>query len=302
MKRVSLKQVDAFTLTPYEGNPACVVNDSGELSDIQMQAIAREMNVSETVFVLPSTISEADLQLKWFTPVTEVPLCGHATIAAFHSLAEDGLYGMAQSGNYKFNIQSKSGVLPIEVNKSDNKIDINFGLTIPTKFERLSQYKLDIVRILNLNLSDLEPRLLIVKSNYLYIPVRRLHVVYNMKPNFFALTNFLSQRNISGICVFTQETIDRDSAVHLRFFAPNEGISEDPVTGSAHGPLAVYLIENGMLTPNGDRLFYKAEQGDSMGRKGRVLVQVELTDGKPTSVKIGGNAVTLFSTNILVPY
>lgn len=301
MKKVGIKQIDAFTITPYEGNPACVINDASELNEKQMQKIAREMNVSETAFVLPASVEEADLQIRWFTPTNEVPLCGHATIAAFHSLAEDGLYGMIKPGKYNYHIQTKSGILPVEVSKEEDKIDVNFGLAMPPRLERFSQYKLDIVRILNLNLSDLEPRLLIMRSNYLYVPIRRLHVVYNMRPNFFALTNFLNQRNINGICVFTQETIDRDSSVHLRFFAPNEGISEDPVTGSAHGPLAIYMIENGLLNVTDGFVNYKAEQGDSIDRKGRVYVHVYAKNGEPISVKISGNAVTIFSTNIIVP-
>lgn len=301
LNRIKIKQIDAFTTTPFQGNPAGVVNDASKLDSRQMQSIAREMNLSETAFVLPPTSQGADLQLRWFTPIIEASLCGHATIAAFHSLAEDGLYGMGKPGNYKFNVETKSGILPVEVNKSEDKIGINLGLIVPTKFERYQTQKLDIIRILNINISDVDPKILILRSEYLIVPIRRLHVLYSIKPNYFALTNFLNQRNLQGICLFTQETIDRESFVHLRFFAPNEGIQEDPVTGSAHGPLAVYLFENKLLEPVDGVATYIAEQGDVLGRKGRINVTLSVENNKVQSIKIGGYAVTVFETDILIP-
>ncbi|MDP2208670.1 MAG: PhzF family phenazine biosynthesis protein [Bacteroidota bacterium] len=301
LNRIHIKQIDAFTTTPFQGNPAAVVNDASKLDSRQMQSIAREMNLSETAFVLPPTVQGADLQLRWFTPLIEVPLCGHATIAAFHSLAEDGLYGMEKHGTYNFQVETKSGILPVEVIKSEEKIGINLGLIVPTKFERYQAQKLDIIRILNLNISDVDPKILILRSEYLIVPIRRLHVLYSIKPNYFAVTNFLNQRNLQGICVFTQETIDRESLVHLRFFAPNEGIQEDPVTGSAHGPLAVFLFENNLLAPVNGVATYIAEQGDVLGRKGRINVTLSVENNKVQSIKIGGYAVTVFETDILIP-
>ncbi len=300
MRSIKIKQIDAFTDVPFEGNPAAIVNDATGLSDEQMQNIAKEMNLSETAFVLQPTTKDADLRLRWFTPSQEVSLCGHATIAAFHSLAEDGLYGIKNDGNYKFNIETSSGILPVEVLKSSTNIEVSLGLVVPQKFERFSQYKLDIIRILNINLSDIEPKMLILKTNYLFVPLRRLFVVYGLRPNFFTLTNFMNQRNLKGICVFSTETIERDSLVHIRFFAPNQGITEDPVTGSVHGGLAVYLLENGILTLEKGIGTYKAEQGDKVGRKGRVMVTLAVNDEGEKSVKITGRAITIFSTDMRI--
>lgn len=300
VQTIKIKQIDAFTDVPFEGNPAAVVNDAMGLTDNQMQNIAKEMNLSETAFVLQPTTPDAALRIRWFTPTQEVSLCGHATIAAFHSLAEDGLYGMKNEGNYKFNLETSSGVLPVEVKKSNTNIDVSLGLVVPQKFDRFSQYKLDIIRILNIHLSDIEPKMLILRTNYLFVPLRRLFVVYGLRPNFFALTNFMNQRNLQGICVFTTETIERDSLVHIRFFAPNEGITEDPVTGSAHGGLAVYLLENGILPLEKGVGTYKAEQGDKVGRKGRVMVTLSVNDEGEKSVKIAGRAFTVFSTDMKI--
>lgn len=297
--KIAIKQVDAFTEIPLTGNPAGVVSNGDGLTDQQMQTVAREMSLPETAFVLTPAVPGADLQIRWFTPAVEVPLCGHATIASFHALAEDGLYGMKGEGIYSFNLQTKSGLLPVKVEKTAAGIDVFFGLLLP-EFIRAGQYKLDIMRILNISLEEFENRMPIVVANYLYVPIRRLHTIFALKPNLFAMSQFLSNRNLSGLCVFTTETVDRGSAVHSRFFAPMIGINEDPVTGSANGPLGVYLFERGEVQASGPTVTLVGEQGDAIGRRGRVAVRLSVQGTRVTSVEIGGRAVTVFSGDMRV--
>jgi PhzF family phenazine biosynthesis protein len=297
--KISVKQVDAFTETPLTGNPAGVVVNGDGLTDKQMQVIAREMAAPETAFILPATVPGAQLRIRWFTPTVEVPLCGHATVAAFHALAEEGLHGMGEPGSYAFNLETKSGILPITVEKSTGGIDVLFGLTLP-EFVRAGQYKLDIMRILNISLEEFENRMPIVVANYVYVPIRRLHTIFSMKPNFFAMSQFLTNRNLSGLCAFTTETVDKTSHVHSRFFAPTVGINEDPVTGSANGPLGVYLFERGEVEPIGDAVMITGEQGDVIGRKGRVAIRLSVKGVQVTAVSIGGRAVTVLEGQMLV--
>ncbi len=299
MMRVKIKQVDSFTITPHTGNPAGVVTDAKSLTDPQMQSIAREMNLSETAFVLPASKSDADFRIRWFTPTMEVPLCGHATIASLHSLAEDGKFGMTKRGKYQFRLETASGILPVEVTKDDTLVSVMLGLKI-TPTERVMHYKIDLVRVLNISLSEFESRIPIIRSDYLYVPVKRLHTLFTMKPNFLTMSNFLTGRKLRGMCVFTTETVDRGSVVHSRFFAPNVGINEDPVTGSAHGPLAVHLFESGILDIQNGRCIFQGEQGDAIGRRGRVTVELDVENNKATSVKIGGNAITVLEGEMLV--
>lgn len=122
MKKVLLRHVNAFTTTPFCGNPAGVVVDARGLSDERMQLIARELGLPETSFVLPPTQRGADLQIRWFSPAVEIPLCGHATIAAFHVLAEEGLHGMRHYGVRAFNLQTKSGILQVGVDKDRKSV------------------------------------------------------------------------------------------------------------------------------------------------------------------------------------
>ncbi|MBI4536031.1 MAG: PhzF family phenazine biosynthesis protein [Ignavibacteriae bacterium] len=299
-KKIAIKQVDAFTEVPLTGNPAGVVVNAAGLTDQQMQTIAREMSVSETAFILPATLPGADLRVRWFTPVTEVSLCGHATIGSFHALSEEGMYGMKGPGSYSFNIETKSGMLPVVVEKTLNDTEIFFGLIVP-EFVRAAQYKLDLMRILNVPLEEFDSRLPIVVAEDLFVPIRRLHTIFAMKPNFFALSQLLTNRKLRGVCVFTTETIERRSAVHSRFFAPNVGINEDPVTGSANGPLGVYLFEQGQVEPVGDMVTLIGEQGDVIGRKGRVIIQLTIKGTQVMSVRIGGRAVTTLDGEMIIP-
>ena len=298
-KKVPIKQVDAFTETALTGNPAGVVTDANGLTDEQMQKIAREMSVSETVFILSPSVPDADVRIRWFTPETEVTLCGHATIAGFHALAEENMHGMRSPGEYQFRVETKSGVLPVTVTKSPQAIDVMFGLSLPA-FVRSGQYKLDVMRILNISLEKIENRMPIVATNYLYVPIRRLHTIFEMKPNFSSMAQFLSHRNLMGICVFTTETIERTSAVHSRFFAPTVGINEDPVTGTANGPLGAYLIEFGKMKPEQETVILIGEQGDVIGRKGRVKIELTVREKVLRSLRIGGRAVTVLGGEMYV--
>jgi PhzF family phenazine biosynthesis protein len=297
--KVRIKQVDAFTDTPLSGNSAGVVLDADGLTPDQMQRIAREMAVAETAFVVSPSVSSADLRIRWFTPAIEVPLCGHATVAAFHALAEESMHGMAGEGSFRFSVETASGVLPVTVEKGPGGISIRFGLPVP-EFLRAGQHKLDVMRILNISLEEFENRLPIVMEKYLYVPVRRLHTLFDLKPNFFAMSQFLTNRKLLGLCVFTTETVDRSSAVHSRFFAPSAGIEEDPVTGSANGPLGVYLFERGLVGADSETVAIVGEQGDAIGRKGRVLIELKVQGDRVLSVQIGGRAVTVLEGELLV--
>ncbi len=299
MRKISIKQVDAFTTIPFTGNPAAVVTKADGLSESQMQAIAREMGISETVFILPRSKPDADLSVRWFTPSIEVYHCGHGTIAGFHALAEEGKCGLTGNGLRHFQLETQSGIVPVEVEKDSAEVGVRFELQVPT-FKRASQYKLDLVRILNVRLEEFDPHLSIVQTHYLFVPIRRLHTIFSMKPNFQAMANFMRMRNLEGICVFTTETIDRSSSVHSRFFAPAIGINEDPVTGSSNGPLGAYLLEFGVLEPKDGTCRIIAEQGDVIGRRGRVVVDLEVKQGSVRNVKIGGQAVTVLEGELVV--
>ncbi len=298
MKTYQVKQINAFTSELFSGNPAGVVIDAQGLSDHTMQLIAREMNFSETAFILPAT-SKADLQIRWFTPTTEVPLCGHATIASFHALAEEGLFGMKKTGRYSFELQTRKGVLPVVVEKKFSGSIIEFGMPTPRFVEKNLPPKL--LKALTLRAADIDRRFPVVADSYLYIPVRKLSALHRLQPDFAALQGISKAMKVLGICVLTLETVEESSALHSRFFAPAVGINEDPVTGSANGPLGLYLykyvLPKGVPIPllwlEDGRIEFIGEQGDAMGRKGRVKIRMQVK--KEEFISVAGEAVTVMS-------
>ena len=303
MRLYKIKHVDAFTTEPFSGNPAGVVLDAKGLNEKAMQHIARELNLSETAFVLPSTIKSADIQIRWFTPAAEVPLCGHATIASFHALAESGMFGMKRPGVYYFRLQTRSGILGIVVDKRYSATMIEFQLPIP-EFRVHKKVPAALLAALGIRPADVQKNLPFVSESYLYLPVKRLATLKSLRPDLGLLDSYTRATKTLGISVFTLETIEQSSAIHSRFYAPAVGIVEDPVTGSANGPLGVYLYEYAIhqdfpipsfLLPDG-RMEFIAEQGDDMGRKGRVKIRLRVTGHGVRQVSIAGEAVTILES------
>ncbi|MBI4429640.1 MAG: PhzF family phenazine biosynthesis protein [Ignavibacteriales bacterium] len=307
MRTLRIKHVDAFTSKPFAGNPAGVVLEADTLSDREMQSIAREKNLSETAFVLRPTVKDADIQIRWFTPGAEVPLCGHATIAGFHALAEEGLAGLKPEGQHYFRMQTKSGVLNVKVEKNFLGTTVEFELPLPRFKPR--KVTAQLLKSIGLKATDVASRLPVVSDSYLYVPVRRLSTVSNLKPQFRELEKHLKKMKLIAVCVLCLETIEKESSVHLRFFASPVSIDEDPVTGSANGPLGVYLRQ--YVLPGGFQVFsrtladgrieFVGEQGDEIGRPGRVKIRVKARNSVVESVSIVGEAVTILDSTLRLP-
>jgi trans-2,3-dihydro-3-hydroxyanthranilate isomerase len=301
MKTFRIKHVDAFTSERFAGNPAAVVLDAQGLDDARMQQIAREMNLSETAFILPGA-GKSDLQIRWFTPLTEVPLCGHATIASFHALAEEKMFGMKKPGVYNFRVLTRKGILPVTVEKKFSGTMVEFGLPTPRFVEKRPSPRL--LDALGVRSSDLERRFPVVEDSYLYLPLRNLSALARVRPADQRLSVVSKAMQIIGVCLFTLETVEESSAVHSRFFAPAVGLHEDPVTGSANGPLGSYLyryvLPKGIPVPllwrEDGKIEFIGEQGDEIGRAGRVKIRLRVHKGE--SVSIAGEAITVMNSTL----
>lgn len=301
MRRIGIKQVDVFTQKAFFGNPAAVVLHAEGLTDREMQAIAKEMNLSETAFVLPS--KNADFRLRWFTPKRESEFCGHATVASLHVLAEEGLSGMNQDGAYTHRIETMVGTISTEVQKSSSLTRI--VLTSPPMAlarEEIESYKLaEALNIEDNQLDDSLPIMRERKLNYLYIPLKGLGAL-GSGYHYEKLRVLGEEFNIKGFTVFTRETFDEDSEVHSRFYSPFYGIREDPMTGSSHGPLGVYLISNGVVRLNeNNEARIKAEQGDFLSRPGRMIVRVTKERNGTYAASLICNAVTVLDGTLVLP-
>jgi PhzF family phenazine biosynthesis protein len=298
--KIRLKHIDTFTKVPHSGNPAAVVFDADDLSDAQMLSVAKEMNLAETAFILKPKSKKADVKIRWFTPLGELTMSGHATIASLFALAEDGAFNMTKLGEHHLSVETNDGILPAKIEKKKDSIYVSLRFT-PPDFEKAVQYKVDLIRMLNVSVNEFDPMLTIQRNGFLFAPLKRLHTLFNMKPNIDAIYSFLSKRDFEGLCAFTTETIDRNSLVHSRVFAPHVGIDEDPVTGFTHCSLALYLHEKELIPSKNGRFLFQAEQGDVVGRKGRLDVEVVTEDERPIGIVIGGYAITVLEGELRLP-
>jgi PhzF family phenazine biosynthesis protein len=279
-------QIDAFTDGPFNGNPAGVMF-AGDLKTEEMQLIAKEMNLSETAFLSESNL--ADYKLRWFTPQVEVKLCGHATIASLHFLRENEIIKEGQ----KITFETLSGILACK-----NEQGRSF-MQIPVP--ELTVYngeKEEILSALGVSIedADMETDWIILPSGYLYLKLKKLETLGGLKPDFKKLSKIsVPGFGMPELAVYTLETIDEGSFVHSRFFAPGYGIDEDPVTGSANGPMLMVLEKLGFVKFENEVTSLVFEQGDFVGRAGRVTVEYNKT---LKELFISGRAVTVIKGNI----
>jgi PhzF family phenazine biosynthesis protein len=298
MRTYRLYQVDAFTREKLSGNPAGVVPDAGGLTDEEMQRIARELNNSETAFVFPSDSPEYDVQVRFFTPAREVPVCGHATVAAHYVLAKE-----RSLQNARLRQKTGAGILPVEIlsDGDDLMIVMTQGAAEFGSFLK-GRDRAALLEALGLSESSLREGwpLQIVSTGHskVMVPINSRETLDALNPDSGALVRLSKMIQCSGHYVFTADWADSIYPVHGRMFAPAAGVSEDPVTGNANGPLGAYLVHHRLVKHDGRSFACTARQGEAMGRPGTVRVEISIKGSEPTAVKISGSAVIVFKTEI----
>jgi len=300
MKNYNIYQIDSFTKNLFKGNPAGVVVNADDLTEEQMLKIARELNNSETAFIFGQSDDSCDGEIRYFTPTVEVPICGHATIAA--------MYAKALEENIKnaiFNMKTKVGILPFEIQSKGNdlkiwmtqgKIEIKDTLSKGQKqqlFESLGITSEDFNR-------DCPIQIASTGHSKVMIGINSRDTLNRLIPNFSGLASLSKEINCNGYYVFTFDSDDSNILTHGRMFAPAIGINEDPVTGNANGPLGAYLVHNGLVNTECKVFNFRGAQGEAIGRDGIVEVSVHIEDRQPVLVKIAGEAVVVFKTTIKI--
>lgn len=298
MGKYIVYQIDSFTKEKFKGNPAGVVYNADGLSQEQMQMIARELNNSETAFLFSSKQNDSDGEIRYFAPKTEVPICGHATIAAMYAKAvEENLNSSV------FRMRTKIGVLPFEIIKTHNdyKVVMTQGkIEFEAPFE--GELKEKVLKGLSLTGDDLDDRcpIQIVSTGHskVMIGIKSRGKLNKLSPNFTALSELSRIINCNGYFVFTFDSDSKDILTYGRMFAPSIGINEDPVTGNANGPLGAYLVCHKLVNTSEGEFCFKSKQGEAIDRLGAVEVKVEIENNKPVRVQIAGEAVIVFKTEI----
>lgn len=288
MRTVTVYQYDAFSTEPGKGNPAGVVLKSEGLSASEMQEITAKAGYNETAFLLDS--DQADLRIRFFTPGYETDLCGHATMAMIFALASRGKLG----GKEQLTIETKAGILPIEVTRTqDDEWSITMKQATP-KFIEFRGSKKELMHSIGLKESDLHPALPILYGSTgswtLLVPVKHLSTFQEMKPDNQRFPDVLQELPRASIHPFCMETHDSAADMHSRHFcSPYAGTVEDAVTGTASAVMGAYYAKS-IQTGFTGRLDLVVEQGQEIGKDGRVAVQVSI-DQENLDVQITGKAV-----------
>lgn len=296
MRNYNLYQIDAFTKEKFTGNPAGVITNADGLADHEMQKIARELNNSETAFIFSSNSDAYDAHVRFFTPTSEVPICGHATIAAHYVRAVEN--ELDTSRVYQ---KTGAGILPVDIVKEDDDYKIvmtqgkiEFGTIIEgdNKEALLSALGID-----HNNLIENYP-IQIVSTGHskVMIGIKSIDILNRLKPDYDALSRLSKIISCNGYYVFMVDSPDKEILVHGRMFAPAIGINEDPVTGNANGPLGAYLVQHNLVNHNNASFKFKAMQGEAIRRSGIIEVEVKIENLEPVEVKVSGNAVIIFKS------
>lgn len=301
-RRYRLYQIDSFTKEIFSGNPAGVITNADSLTPAEMQRIARELNNSETAFIFPSDIPEYDVHIRFFTPTNEVPICGHATIAAHYARAVENSLGTT-----KVIQKTGAGILPVDVIKDNGDYRIVMTQGKICFGTIMAGNTLDaILTALNIRKEDLLEKcpVQIVSTGYskVMIGIKQAELLHKLNPDMGMLKNISKIINCNGFYVFTMDNPDSDILIHGRMFAPASGINEDPVTGNANGPLGAYLVHHRLVSHDNSLFRFKALQGEAIGRAGTIDVEVSINNQEPTEVRIAGNAVIVFSSELTLNY
>ena len=295
MKEVRFIQVDVFTAIPFGGNPLAVFPDAGGLTTGEMVQLAREMNLSETTFVLPPQAPEADFKVRIFTPAAELPFAGHPVVGTHWVLANLGRVEL-QEPVTRVRFELGVGVLPADLHVANGEV----GRVVMTQdqptFHAVLEDVADLAEGLGLPAgaiteTGLPVQVVSTGVPQMMVPARSLADVQTLAAdelNVAALNRACRAVGTECVMVFTTETERLESTVHVRMFAPLLGVPEDPATGSANGALGAYLVQHRVVALTGSMTHIVSEQGAEMGRPSTLYVEVDHQDGNPTGVRVGG--------------
>jgi len=284
--------VDAFTLAPETGNRAGVVLNSDNLSDAQMQSIAAFAGYSETAFVLPAKSADHDLQVRYFSPTMEVPICGHATIAAHFIRAQQG-----KLKQEKYQVLTGAGILSVWISGEGAASKVTMQQATPTFGPVLNEAERALM-LAGLGLAEddlvagLPAQIVSTGHSKVIIPLRDSQILKNIVLDKDILITLSQRISCNGYFPFAVINNQHQFATQGRMFAPAIGIDEDPVTGNANGPVGAYLYHHNRIAIDGE-LTYAARQGCEMGRPGTIFVTLNNQNANRLIVKITGNAVSV---------
>ena len=298
-------QLDVFTDRPLTGNPLAVLPHAQGLESGQMQALAREMNLSETSFVFPS--ERATRRLRFFTPADEVPLPGHPTVGTWWLLAALGELGLPAGGAHQVTQETNVGVLPVDIHMEGGAPRLVEMTQAQPEFGSHVEDTARLAEALgggpDLIPPGTAPQIVSTGISQLMIPTASLQAIQALPSGGKGgdLSAFLRELGTDCAMCYALETESPEATVHCRMFAPGLGVPEDPATGSASGALGAYLVHHRIVLPREGVATVVVEQGLEIGRPSRITVEVTGSpDGGIAAVRVGGQAVTIIEGEVWI--
>ena len=283
--------VDVFTDRAFGGNQLAVFTDGRGLSSKEMQSIAKEMNLSETTFVLPPRDANSNFYLRIFTPAVELPLAGHPTVGTAFVLAREHMLGEL-TDEVTITFEEGVGLIPVTLKLPAGVLQsIVMRQPLPS-FGPDFRDRAAIAQMLSLTEDDLVEGLPLEVVScgvpFLYVPVKSLAALRSIRFRREMWEKTLQDFVAPQVFAFTQEVEVVGSATHCRMFAPPMGITEDPATGAAHGPFGAYLVRHKLIESVAGTTEFVSEQGFEMGRPSFIFVKIEHKGEDITGVYVGG--------------
>ncbi len=283
--------VDVFAEKRYQGNQLAVVLDCDDLSTSDMLNITREMNYSETTFIVNPTAA----QVRIFTPGEEVPFAGHPTLGTAYILQQEVLKQEVPG----LDLRVPAGVIPVTFSYADGVPEEIWMKQLPPVFGRTVNPE-DMARLLNIGVADIDLNFPVQEVStglpFIIVPLTSLDACRRSRPYGPDLLRFVADYDAKNILVFTRETYSLQNQLNVRVFTDYLGIPEDPATGSANGCLAGYLVRHGYF--GSDPVEARVEQGYEMNRPSLLLMRSQMVDSE-IDIRIGGRVIPVARGTLL---
>ncbi|HEU4694638.1 MAG TPA: PhzF family phenazine biosynthesis protein [Vicinamibacterales bacterium] len=298
---LSYLHYDVFTGEPLLGNQLAVFTDARGLDTAAMQRLAREMNFSESTFILPAELSGTDIRMRIFTPMNEMPMAGHPTIGSTFALVHAGVI---RPGSSRFVFGLNIGPVPVDLEWKGDALSFAWMTQSTPTFGPVVGDRTAVAAALGLQAADLADELPVQEVScgvpYLFVPLRDRATVDRAVSDTAAFRRFMSAAGLDlAIFLFSVEPKNTTETAYSRMFAPEFGIIEDPATGSASGPLGCYLVRHGVVTGDAAQRMISL-QGVAMGRSSRIHIQVDGSRDNISRVRVGGESVLVGRGEMLV--
>lgn len=279
--------VDVFAETKYNGNQLAVFTNIGKLADAQMQRVAKEMNYSETTFIVSNDMREGGFDVRIFTPAQEIPFAGHPTLGTAYIIAQAIINKPIETVNLNFQV----GQIPVTLHYSEQVVEWLWMRQKPPIFKQ--KFTADVIApVLNLNVEDIDTNLPIQEVStglpFIIVPLKKLAAIKRIKVNKELYFELVNTTEAKSILVFCPETYKQENNLNVRVFCDYLGVPEDPATGSANGCLAGYLVEYAYFGT--DSIDIRVEQGYEIGRDALLLLKAQRKESG-IDVFVGGKVI-----------